>query len=120
MRSSERELAGIGVDIVELERVKQIRFLPRFAEYFLTPNEVENFQKIADPVSFIASRFAAKEAVIKAFPGFIKPHAFEIVKYGVKPEVRFLSPDVDRCYETAVSISHGTEYAAGFAVIRER
>jgi holo-[acyl-carrier-protein] synthase len=111
---------GIGVDIVELSRVKGIRFPERFAEYFLTPSEIESFKKAADPAGFIASRFAAKEAVIKAFPGFMSPHGFEIIKKGVKPEVRFLSPDVSARYIAAISISHSADYAAGFAAVSER
>lgn len=111
---------GIGVDIVELKRVEQIRFLRRFAEYFLTPAEIESFRKNTDPVSFIASRFAAKEAVIKAFPGFLSPHDFAIIKNGAKPAVRFLSPRIGDHYKAMVSISHSTEYAAGFATVTQR
>jgi holo-[acyl-carrier-protein] synthase len=114
------DTAGIGVDIVELERVRGIRFLERFAEYFLTPNEMRTFADYADPIAFIASRFAAKEATIKAFPGFLSPHDFEIVKDGKKPLIRFVSDAVARRYEAAVSMAHSTEYAAGYAMVRVR
>lgn len=111
---------GIGVDILELGRIRRIRHLARFAEYFLTPEEIDIFKKAPDPVSFIASRFAAKEAVIKAFPGVLKPHDFTIGKEGVKPVVRFLAPAARRRYVAAVSLSHTEDYAAGFATVMDR
>ena len=104
----------VGVDIVEIDRVRNIRFLRRFAEYFLTPRELEFFAAAADPVQFIASRFAAKEAVIKAFPGFLKPHDFEIIKDGKKPVVNFVGNK--KRHSVAVSISHSVNYAIGYAV----
>jgi len=112
--------AGIGIDIVEMKRVRNIRFLHRFAEYFLTPDELITFAASADPIGFIASRFAAKEAVIKAFPGFLRPHDFEIIKEGVKPVVRFLSPAHESKYRALVSLAHSTDYAAGYAMVIAR
>jgi holo-[acyl-carrier-protein] synthase len=111
---------GIGVDIVEIKRVRSIRFLRRFAEYFLTPREIGFFERASDPVEFIASRFAAKEATIKAFPGFLKPHDFEIVKEGKKPVVHFLAPERADGYCALASISHSTDYAVGYAIITEK
>ena len=117
MQSFSQELVGVGVDIVERERVQKIRFLSRFAEYFLTPDELASFRKNIDPIAFIASRFALKEATIKAFPGFLKPHDFEIIKNGKKPAIRFCASDTEENYRVFASISHSTEYAAGYALI---
>jgi holo-[acyl-carrier-protein] synthase len=111
---------GIGVDIVETKRVREIRLLQRFAEYFLTPSELASFGSSPDPIGFIASRFAAKEATIKAFPGFLSPHDFEIIKEGTKPAVRFLSLANERKYKVLVSLSHSIDYAAGYATIVKR
>jgi phosphopantetheine--protein transferase-like protein len=108
-------MVGIGIDIVELERVRSISDLARFAEYFLTAGEMESFTQAKDPIAFIASRFAAKEAIIKAFPGFLKPHDFEIIKDGKKPAVRFIQSEIDARWGMFVSISHSTDYAAGYA-----
>ena len=115
--SAQEGVAGIGVDIIETKRIKNIRFLRRFAEYFLTQQELALFAKNADPIGFIASRFAAKEAVIKAFPGFLSPHDFEIFKSGVKPVVHFISPTREKTYGVMVSLSHSTDYAAGYATV---
>jgi holo-[acyl-carrier protein] synthase len=111
---------GIGTDIVELERVEHIGELRRFAEYFLTPAELAAFAANSDPIRFVASRFAAKEAVIKACPDKLKPHDFEILKKGVKPMVRFVAADLAARYEAVVSLSHSTRYAAGYAVVTRR
>ena len=114
-----REARGIGVDIVEISRVRRIRFLDRFAEYFLTPSEQVAFRASLDPLRFIASRFAVKEAVIKACPEALKPHEFEVIKEGVRPAVRFLS-DKNLRYDALVSLAHSTEYAAGYATVYRR
>jgi holo-[acyl-carrier protein] synthase len=117
MKEECRGIAGVGVDIVEMNRVKKIRERGRFAEYFLRPREIASFKRHADPVAFIASRFALKEAVIKAYPGFLSPHDFEIVKKGKKPFVRFVSRKNEVRYAAKVSLAHSTDYAAGYAVI---
>jgi len=111
---------GVGVDIVEMERVQNIRFPLRFAEYFLTPSEIKVFKKSADPTAFLASRFAAKEATIKAFPGRLGPHEFEIIKNGKKPVVRFASRKISDRYTALVSLTHSTRYAAGYATVMEK
>lgn len=111
---------GVGIDIVEFARIHDIRWLERFAEYFLTEREMGFFAKAMDQVAFVASRFAAKEAVIKSFPGFLSPHDFEIIKNGRKPVVAFCLSERDRRYEVLLSITHSTDYAAGYAILRER
>jgi holo-[acyl-carrier-protein] synthase len=113
------ELIGVGVDIVEISRIGQIRFLDRFAEYFLTGSELKIFRDSSDPLQFIASRFAVKEAVIKACPEKLKPHEFEIAKDGKRPAVRFLSDKGVR-YKVLISLAHSTEYAAGYAAVYPR
>jgi holo-[acyl-carrier-protein] synthase len=115
-----KNILGIGVDIVELARIRRIRFLSRFAEYFLTPRELEHLHSAPDPEEFVASRFAVKEAVIKAFPRFLRPHDFEIVKEGKKPTVHFSEPSLEDQYKALASITHSYEYAAGYAIVIKR
>jgi len=59
---------GIGIDIVELKRVDLIysKYGDKFAKKILSYSELENFQVSNDKISFLAKRFAAKEAVGKA------------------------------------------------------
>ena len=60
---------GIGVDLVECARIE--RSLDRFGEKFLhrvfTEDEIEYSMSMKFPARHLAARFAAKEAVSKAF-----------------------------------------------------
>ena len=60
---------GVGVDIVETERID--RSLERFGDRFLhrvfTAGEIAYCQSMKFPARHFAARFAAKEAVSKAF-----------------------------------------------------
>ena len=59
---------GIGTDVVQLERVKNVyeRHGERFVERLLLPQEEAAFRAYGRPVRFLAMRFAAKEAIVKA------------------------------------------------------
>lgn len=59
---------GIGTDILQLSRVQRTweRFGENFSERLLLPEESELFASAKNPVRFLAMRFAAKEAVVKA------------------------------------------------------
>jgi holo-[acyl-carrier protein] synthase len=67
-------IVGTGVDLIEIERVKQShkKHGRRFINRFFTPSEAGYCLKKNDPYPSLAGRFAAKEAVIKAFG-----HGFE-------------------------------------------
>ena len=60
---------GIGVDLVECDRIQHS--LDRFGEKFLrrifTEGEIEYSMSMKFPARHLAARFAAKEAVSKAF-----------------------------------------------------
>jgi holo-[acyl-carrier protein] synthase len=85
---------GIGVDVLEAARVKNTleRFGARFTEHLLMPEEHAQLAKTRRPERFVAMRFAAKEAIVKAMgTGFA--HGIWIRDVGVvqnqwgKPEV---------------------------------
>ncbi|HVY65010.1 MAG TPA: holo-ACP synthase [Gammaproteobacteria bacterium] len=59
---------GIGTDILQVERVEQTwqKFGEHFARRLLLDEEYALFTKAKRPVRFLAMRFAAKEAVVKA------------------------------------------------------
>src|SRR5499425_1519487 len=60
---------GIGVDLVEVERVQHSldRFGERFMKRVFTEGEIAYCQSMKFPARHFAARFAAKEAVSKAF-----------------------------------------------------
>jgi len=85
---------GIGVDVLEMKRISRTleRFGPRFVDHLLMPQEREQLARTQRPARFIAMRFAAKEAIVKAMgTGFA--HGVWIRDVGVvqnawgKPEV---------------------------------
>lgn len=106
---------GVGVDIIELARFRRMNFPDRVAELFLTPREYEKYSRHPDRVVYAASRFALKEAVIKAFPRKLTYRDIEIVKEGRKPIalITHVRESVGKIY---TSLAHSTDYVAGFAV----
>src|SRR5688572_6163859 len=60
---------GIGVDLVENVRIQHSldRFGDRFLQRVFTAGEIEYSQSMKYPARHLAARFAAKEAVSKAF-----------------------------------------------------
>jgi holo-[acyl-carrier protein] synthase len=62
-------IVGTGVDLIEIERVKQahLKHGARFLKRLFTPAETQYCLHKKDPYPSLAGRFAAKEAVIKAF-----------------------------------------------------
>src|SRR3954471_20718050 len=87
---------GIGVDVLEAARIRKSleRFGDHFIDRLLMPAEKEQLARTKRPERFLAMRFAAKEAIVKAMgTGFA--HGVWIRDVGVvqnswgKPEVVF-------------------------------
>ena len=59
---------GIGTDILKIERIAaaHARYGGRFAQRILMPEELPGFSSSGNPVRYLAMRFAAKEAIVKA------------------------------------------------------
>lgn len=59
---------GIGVDVLQQERIENTyqKFGERFVDRLLLPAEREQMQRTERKVRFLAMRFAAKEAIVKA------------------------------------------------------
>lgn len=125
---------GVGNDMVEIERVQRLlrgSSGGKFTERILTPVERELPGNIRRPAEFLAGRFAAKEAVSKAFGcGIGKVLSFQDMsvmpsKMG-RPEV-FLSKEAWGRLEMQpdqvcihLSITHERKLAAAFVVIEIR
>src|ERR1700740_3657829 len=62
-------ILGIGIDIIEVARIEASyeRFGERFLNRILHPNEISYCLSHRVPGPFLAARFAAKEAISKAF-----------------------------------------------------
>ncbi len=61
-------IVGVGVDIAETERFENLysRYGMRIAQRILTESEQVEFGRRNNPASYLATRFAAKEAAAKA------------------------------------------------------
>lgn len=60
-------IAGLGTDIVEIARIEAaLERTPRLAQRILTAAELVHFEQSNMPARFLAKRFAAKEAAVKA------------------------------------------------------
>src|SRR5882672_8943141 len=62
-------ILGVGIDIVEVDRIEGSyeKFGERFLNRILHPNEIGYCLSHKAPGPFLAARFAAKEAISKAF-----------------------------------------------------
>jgi len=106
---------GIGTDILQVARVEAVftRFGGRFAERLLMPEELGQFRCTRQPVRFLAMRFAAKEAIVKAMgTGFangmwlrdagVRPNALG------RPEVVYSARGQRLCEELGIGAGHLT------------
>jgi holo-[acyl-carrier protein] synthase len=63
-------VVGIGVDVVEIDRVRKIlEERPTFRHRVFTGSEIEDCERSARPAECYASRWAAREACVKALGG---------------------------------------------------
>jgi holo-[acyl-carrier protein] synthase len=120
-------ILGLGIDLVEIERVAQSleRHGSAFAERILHPEEDMGRVQAPEGATHLAGLFAAKEAVMKALGTGMAGAAFKEIavlnRAGGEPYVRLSG----RALETAtkrgvrdwhVSITHSRTMAAAVAV----
>jgi holo-[acyl-carrier protein] synthase len=62
-------ILGVGIDLIEVDRIRGSveRFGERFLKRILRPAEIAYCQTFRNPAPNYAARFAAKEAISKAF-----------------------------------------------------
>src|ERR1700722_12866680 len=122
-------ILGIGIDIIEVARIAASleKFGHRFGEKILLPDETAYCLSHRRPPPFVAARFAAKEAISKAFGTGIGAQLgwldMEIAHLeGGEPYV-ILHGKGKKLFESRraknifVSITHTEQYAAVVAVL---
>ena len=122
-------ILGIGIDIIEVARIQASheRFGERFLNRVLHPEEIAYCLTHKNPAPFIAARFAAKEAISKAFGTGIgaalgwrdmeicrKESGEPFVILHGKGEKLFAARGAK---QLLVSLSHTKNYAAATAVL---
>ncbi|WP_296241145.1 holo-ACP synthase [uncultured Faecalicoccus sp.] len=99
----------IGCDIVEIARLQEKTAL---AKRILSAPEYQQYQSLKGKrkTEFLAGRFAAREAIVKALPISLKSSQIEIDPL---KEIRYEG------YRIQVSISHDGDYAMAVAVAQK-
>lgn len=111
---------GTGIDIIEVKRIEQA--IKRWGKHFLThvfnPEEIAYAKKHKFPAQHFAARFAAKEAVLKAFGdnAHISWKDIKVLndKHG-RPTCQYRDKKFKK--KILISISHTHTYAVASAII---
>jgi holo-[acyl-carrier protein] synthase len=122
-------ILGVGIDIIEVSRIRASheKFGDRFLNRILRPAEIAYSLSHRDPAPFLAARFAAKEAISKAFgTGIGAQLGWQDMEVGRKEsgEPFVILHDggqalFERCRGTRfhLSLSHTQNYATAMAVL---
>ncbi len=113
-------IKGIGVDIEEVSRFRKLPYKSNqfFYKKIFTPVEIKYCLSKADPYQHFAARFAAKEAVLKAF-GDNAHIGWKDIKIINDKNGKPLCIYKDRNFkkQILISISHTKNYAVASALI---
>ncbi|HHV17034.1 MAG TPA: holo-ACP synthase [Gelria sp.] len=119
----------IGIDIIEIERVKKaVERTPRFLERVFTSREVSYCMNKANPYPSLAVRFAAKEALRKLHPAFIKGvrfHDLEVLSgEDGRPQIHLHGKARQHCRvqgigEISISLAHSREQAIATVIAKK-
>jgi holo-[acyl-carrier protein] synthase len=123
-------ILGVGVDLVEISRVRSMIASQgdRAVQRLFTESEQRYCGKMANPARHYAVRVAAKEAAFKALSGTVDARAIgwremevELDEIG-RPSLRLHGRASARAKElgvlrTFISLSHGDDLATAFVVL---
>ena len=120
---------GVGTDIVQINRIRAglERFGDRFAMRVLTATEYDEYQTNHMAAQFVAKRFAAKEATVKAL-GIGFRDGLSLSQIGVfhdgrgRPGLEYHGRALEICREFGIVASHISiadedEYAIAFVTL---
>ena len=121
---------GLGIDMVDLNRVKIIysKYGDKFARKILNDEEFSDYINVKNKPSFLAKRFAAKEAIGKALGvgimnGFLLKNISIRHNESGKPVVKFSEKKELKSYmdkEFYISISDEKNFAIANALILDK
>tara|TARA_Y100000996_G_scaffold327758_1_gene263827 strand:+ start:574 stop:951 length:378 start_codon:yes stop_codon:yes gene_type:complete len=122
---------GIGTDLVDLDRIRQMKSLSAFAKKILGTQELEQYTELVNESKgfYLGKQFAGKEAFVKALgTGFKKPifpKDIQILRNSLgKPEI-LLSAEAKSYVEglgitkTHVSLADESNHLLAFAVLEK-
>ncbi|KAJ7095321.1 4'-phosphopantetheinyl transferase superfamily [Mycena belliarum] len=116
-------ILGIGVDVVYVPRIAALlkRYPHRLASRILSPQEAAQSHLLADP-TFIAVRWAVKEAAYKALYPHLRPTWKDLTYRGLdnghKPVLLYYPKDNGNLGEIHVSVSHDGDYVFASVLVQ--
>ncbi|MDP6795437.1 MAG: holo-ACP synthase [Verrucomicrobiota bacterium] len=125
-------ILGIGIDIVEIGRIRDShqKLGNRFIERILLSSEIDYCLRHNDPAPNLAARFAAKEAISKAFGTGICAklswHDMEIRRRDTGAPYVILHGKGKELFESRggsavhLSLSHTSQQATAVAILEKR
>lgn len=122
-------IKGIGVDIIEIERIKLSieKYENRFLQKLFTENEINYCKSKPNPIQHFAVRFAAKEAFSKAIStgltGDFRWHEVEIInEQSGKPIINLLGNLKEKFinFTFQISLSHSKENVVAVVLMEEK
>jgi len=119
-------IRGIGIDIIDIKRIKRImeQFGDRFFEKILTEKEIKYCKSFSKPDLHFAGRFAAKEAYSKSIgTGISKDFGWRDIEIlndeRGKPFIQHTKENDFSKFKFNISISHTDEYACAVVTCEE-
>ncbi len=119
-------IKGIGIDIIEVTRIKNLieKYGERFYSRILTENEINYCKKFPNPEVHFAGRFASKEAYSKSIgTGISKEFKWKDIEVlndeRGKPYINHLVQNEYSHFKFQISISHTKDYGCAVVVCEE-
>ena len=108
--------SGIGIDLVEIKRFKQLSFSENqsFYKKNFSDDEIDYCMKFNEPYRHFAGKFALKEALIKSIDKKISLSEIETSHFDSKPIVKILEDNEN--YRFLASVSHENEFAIAVVI----
>ncbi|TVP43297.1 MAG: holo-ACP synthase [Halomonas sp.] len=122
-------IVGIGSDIARIERFTRAveRHGPRFAQRILGPDEHAVWRQKSQPAAFLAKRFAAKEAFVKALGLGLREGMqwcdIQVLNDALGKPYFLLSGEAERLFQAAgvtashITLSDEADYAVAFVIL---
>ena len=126
-------IIGVGVDIVNNNRLKKLIKNKKFVERIFSKNETEYSEKIRNKLNYFSKRFAAKEAFSKATGfGISKNLHFKDIEISRdkrgkpiitlnKSSILYLKKKFKvRAFKTNLSLSDEKNYSIAYVIIEKK
>jgi holo-[acyl-carrier-protein] synthase len=117
-------IKGIGIDIIEIERIKESveKYGDSFLQRIFTPAEIAYCRKGGKGLRYpeLAARFAAKEAYVKALGTGMTKQGWTEIEVVKDPKGKpLLAVKGKRARKAHLTLSHSRDYAAAAVYVEK-